>query len=481
MGRERRPFGSRWWSRWAPGRLFPLVLLLVHASQTHTTFTGADGLIGADGVLGADQLQYLAWARDAGSPCPGLGSVQLLAQRPRLPRAAVHDQRAALEARPVSAPGLPALEAGGGAHPRPGDDGLGATGVPRPGRPPRPPRPSWPCFSTRRSPPCVDWTQIGGKPLRFQLYLLGDELLAGQQALGLCAERDRARARAGGPARRRARTRSRPRRRGPATERSAGAWTAAPSPSLTLAALLAAWLHPWQGITLILIFVGLAVWQRDHGGLGLIVPAVGAALPLAYYYLLGHTDPAWQLAAQLRDRSRGSGSRPFSLGFGPLVLLGAFGLRDPGAERVRAGAHPVDRGRVRDLLRQRRVCAPRAPGPELPAGRPHRARLAAAADSRPCSAPLAVLICTVPGLAYQGRKFVRAARSHAVQYYLPAGDEAALQWIADRAPAGRGALPRPVRGDDSFSDRAQRMGGPWLLEPGLLCPQGAGRRAVPRP
>ncbi len=47
--------------------LFPLVLLLVHAAQTHTTFTGADGLIGADGVLGADQLQYLAWARDAGS------------------------------------------------------------------------------------------------------------------------------------------------------------------------------------------------------------------------------------------------------------------------------------------------------------------------------------------------------------------------------------------------------------------------------
>jgi hypothetical protein len=47
--------------------LFPLVLLLVHAGQLHARFTGADGLIGADGVLGADQLQYLAWARDAGS------------------------------------------------------------------------------------------------------------------------------------------------------------------------------------------------------------------------------------------------------------------------------------------------------------------------------------------------------------------------------------------------------------------------------
>ena len=45
--------------------LFPLVLLLVHASSSHTRLTGADGLIGADGELGGDQLQYLAWVRDA--------------------------------------------------------------------------------------------------------------------------------------------------------------------------------------------------------------------------------------------------------------------------------------------------------------------------------------------------------------------------------------------------------------------------------
>src|ERR1700761_4242066 len=47
--------------------LFPLVLLLAHASSTHTRLTGADGLIGADGELGGDQLQYLAWIRDASS------------------------------------------------------------------------------------------------------------------------------------------------------------------------------------------------------------------------------------------------------------------------------------------------------------------------------------------------------------------------------------------------------------------------------
>ncbi len=45
--------------------LFPIVLLLIHAADTHTRLTGADGLIGADGELGGDQLQYLAWIRDA--------------------------------------------------------------------------------------------------------------------------------------------------------------------------------------------------------------------------------------------------------------------------------------------------------------------------------------------------------------------------------------------------------------------------------
>ncbi|MBV9839255.1 MAG: hypothetical protein JO156_14165, partial [Solirubrobacterales bacterium] len=47
--------------------LFPVVLLVAHALHDHVRLTGADGLIGVDGVLGADQLQYLAWARDAGN------------------------------------------------------------------------------------------------------------------------------------------------------------------------------------------------------------------------------------------------------------------------------------------------------------------------------------------------------------------------------------------------------------------------------
>ena len=40
---------------------------------------------------------------------------------------------------------------------------------------------------------------------------------------------------------------------------------------------LASWLHPWQGITLIMIFAGLAAWRRLRGVLTLALAAAAAA------------------------------------------------------------------------------------------------------------------------------------------------------------------------------------------------------------
>ena len=51
--------------------------------------------------------------------------------------------------------------------------------------------------------------------------------------------------------------------------------------------------------------------RRLRRGLALAVPAIAAALPLGYYYLLSHGDPAWQLACQYEVIPRLS----------PLVLL----------------------------------------------------------------------------------------------------------------------------------------------------------------
>jgi hypothetical protein len=65
-------------------------------------------------------------------------------------------------------------------------------------------------------------------------------------------------------------------------------------------AILAGWLHPWQGEVLILVLIAAeavmwALGQRPRIGPWLLM--VGAAgLPLAYYVALGRLDPSWRFA-----------------------------------------------------------------------------------------------------------------------------------------------------------------------------------------
>ena len=68
------------------------------------------------------------------------------------------------------------------------------------------------------------------------------------------------------------------------------AWTAA-------GGAVIAWVHPWQGVILVVALALLALWGRlDRRLLPLAAPLAGTALPLAYYYVLGRTDPAFELA-----------------------------------------------------------------------------------------------------------------------------------------------------------------------------------------
>ena len=78
-----------------------------------------------------------------------------------------------------------------------------------------------------------------------------------------------------------------------------------------LASLLASWLHPWQGITLGLIYVGLAVLRRlrQLGGAGGAGDRRRHCRSL-YYYLLSHHDHAWKLASQYEVIARLSADRP---------------------------------------------------------------------------------------------------------------------------------------------------------------------------
>src|SRR5207249_859932 len=66
-------------------------------------------------------------------------------------------------------------------------------------------------------------------------------------------------------------------------------WTAA-------AGIAVAWLQPWEGLTLLVVTVALAAWDRfDRRHVLLVIPAAGVLLPLVYYAMLARRDPAWGL------------------------------------------------------------------------------------------------------------------------------------------------------------------------------------------
>jgi hypothetical protein len=99
-----------------------------------------------------------------------------------------------------------------------------------------------------------------------------------------------------------------------------------------LAGLLAGWLHPWQGETLLLILFGAWLLGPRKGGWALVAPMPAILAPLLYYLVLSRTAAGWRLA------ETGTGG----LGvFSPLVL--AAGLVPvllpalPGCLAVRSG------------------------------------------------------------------------------------------------------------------------------------------------
>jgi hypothetical protein len=110
------------------------------------------------------------------------------------------------------------------------------------------------------------------------------------------------------------------RQRGPQRTGSYAAWPAA-------AGAGAAWLHPWAGLTLLLITGGLVAWDRlARRNLVLIFPALATIAPLAYYWVLSLVSTeAWGLG-QLRI----SWERPLwatAFAIAPLLPLAALGLR----------------------------------------------------------------------------------------------------------------------------------------------------------
>jgi hypothetical protein len=415
--------------------LFPVVALIVQAIRLHATLTGADGLIGAHGVLGADQLQYLAWARDAGahglasdlfslSPSGHVYLEPLFTITGALWRLGLSLQFAYLLWKPVAAVALFAATLAL-ARRAFGDD-----------LPARAAAVALSLFLYTPATALVSWAHLGTAPFRFQMYLLGYELLPANKlwgyvpsALGLAlmpvallgTERALSAATTSG--------------------RHDLAGVGRPLALATLAALLAALLHPWQGVTLVVILTGLALWQRLRGWIVLLAPAVGAGLALVYYLVLSHGDPAWQLAAHNEVIPR-LPALVLAAGLGPLALIAAAGFARPNGELIERALLLWIAGCFVTYFTVNSFAPHALQGLSLPL-----AVLAVRGWQRlrlsPVLGALAIVLVTLPGLAYDARKFIDVARGHAVQYYLTASDARALAWVADRGPGGGVLAPTP--------------------------------------
>lgn len=425
--------------------LFPIVLLLAHAAQLHAQFTGADGLIGADGVLGADQLQYLAWARDAAvhgglasdlftfAPSDHVYLEPLFAITGWLYRLGLSLPLAYLLWKPVAILAM-FLAAVAWARRMFGDR-----------LPARAAAIILCLFLYTPLTALFSWAQLGSSgPFRFQLYLLGNELLAADKlwgyvpsAIGLALV----------PAALLAVERALDPDRGAAPGRR-GRRRRIELPAVMLAAaasLVASWLHPWQGITLILIFGGLALLRRMRDWRSLAIPAIGAALPLVYYYLLSHHDPAWELASHYEVIPRVS-VLVLLAGFGPLALIAAIGVRRPNGVVIEQAlllwvVACFVTYFINDSFAPHALQGLSFPFAILAIRGWQRLHLPTVLSV--LLGTIAIGLVTIPGLAYDARKFVRTADSSALQYYLPSPDADALHWVDLHAPAGGVLAPTP--------------------------------------
>ena len=192
---------------------------------------------------------------------------------------------------------------------------------------------------------------------------------------------------------------------------------------------------------MILILLGLALLRRGHGWTVLTAVAIAAALPLLYYYVLSHTDPAWSLASTY-EATRRAPAITLIAGFGPLALLAAPGVRRPrGVMIEQALLLWIAASFVNYFLNG--SFPPHAyqglafPFSVLAVRGFQRLRLP------PVLGWVAAGLLTIPGMVLDARKITRTYDRSLVQYYLPRDDVAALRWVTDRAPAGGVLAPIP--------------------------------------
>lgn len=206
------------------------------------------------------------------------------------------------------------------------------------------------------------------------------------------------------------------------------------------AGAVAAWLHPWEGETaLVVIAALLALGRFGRPYLRLLIPALATALPLAYYLALSRVDAAWKLA-----EPASSSGRPNAVllipALAPLLVFATLGLRGVQSRRPRDAIlwlWPL--GGLFVYFVSPGYSAHALEGIALPLV------VLATRGWRRWGLPawlagLAIVAATVPGLLFDLKVFHSAAVADPQGMLLRPGERAALAYLA-RVPVGGGVLP----------------------------------------
>lgn len=197
--------------------------------------------------------------------------------------------------------------------------------------------------------------------------------------------------------------------------------------------MLASWLHPWQGITLLAIVAGLVVWDRfDRRNLALALPVALTALPLGYFFVLSRTDSSWAYASGANDYEHFGSWLVLGLAPAGVALLGYRGRALDVQERM-LRLWPAVALAVYFALQQSWFYHAFA-GLSLPL-----AVLAVRGWRRfalpRAAAVVAVLALTAPGMVF----IVLELRETRAEHFLTGGEREALSYL-DRAQRGGAVL-----------------------------------------
>lgn len=201
------------------------------------------------------------------------------------------------------------------------------------------------------------------------------------------------------------------------------------------AGLFASWLHPWQGIVLLVTVGALVAWDRfDRRWLAAVLPIGLTAAPLIYFFVLTRTASSWATVSQVNDFEHAG--LWLALGLAPalLALPGVPGRDLDLQERV-LRIWPLAAFLVYAALQQSWFYHAIA-GLTLPLG------ILAVQGFDRLRLPRAVAVAAVAALTLPGLVFtVLELRESREEHFLARGERRALAYL-DRSPRPGAVLAR---------------------------------------